>query len=547
MALDSARGRVRVNLNAGLVARNPNLRQVGLSLAGVSLGESAFAVALAVYAYGAGGATAVGVVGLVCLLPSAVTVPLGSWFGDRHERERVLVALALASAAALGACTVVFYYLDRSEAAIFVLAGAQAALASLMWPVATALLPSLATTPSELIAANSASSTVDGLGTLAGPLVAGILIATTSPGVVFAVASGAFLWAAVMVTGIRVEGRIRLGAEPGRELLAGLRLILRNREAATVTGLFCAQTFVRGLLNVLVVVTSFRLLHAGGGWVGYLTAAMGVGGLLGGLGSATLAGRRLAGPFALGLLAWGVPIALLAAAPYRVSALLLLALVGAGNALEDVAGETLLQRLVDDQVLARVVGLSYGIAMALAGIGSILAPALIAGLGTRGALVATGCVLPALVLVSFQRLRRIDAGAAAPLAELELLQAVPIFAPMSVAAKEQVAARIVPVSAPAGSTIIREGDIGDRFYVIVSGLASVTMGGRPLSDRGPGEYFGEIALLRNVPRTATITAREDTELRAVERDDFLAAVTGHSLSRSEAETIVEERLATAAP
>src|SRR5207248_9432222 len=138
--------------------------------------------------------------------------------------------------------------------------------------------------------------------------------------------------------------------------------------------------------------------------------------------------------------------------------------------LEDVAGETLLQRLVDDQVLARVVGLSYGVAMALAGAGSILAPALISGLGTRGALIATGCVLPALVLVSFRRLRRIDASADAPLAELELLQAVPMFAPLSVAAKEHVAARLVPVAAPAGTTIIRAGDVGDRFYVIVSGL-----------------------------------------------------------------------------
>jgi MFS family permease len=527
-----------------VVARNPNLRQLELSLAGVSIGESAFAVALAVYAYGAGGATAVGIVGLVCLVPSAVTVPLGAWFGDKRERERVPLTLSLGSAAALGGCTVVFYYLERSEAAIFAIAGAPAALASLLWPVATALLPSLATTPTELIAANGASSTVDGLGTLAGPLAAGVLIATTSPGVVFGLAAGAFLWAAIMVARIDVQGRIRLGADPSRELLAGLRLLVRDRRAATVAGLFCAQTFVRGLLNVLVVVTSFRLLHAGGGWVGYLTAAMGVGGLLGGLGGATLAGRRLAVPFAVGLLAWGIPIALLAAAPYRASAFLLLVLVGAGNALEDVAGETLLQRLVDDQVLARVVGLSYGIAMALAGVGSIIAPALISGLGTRGALVATGCVLPALVLLSFRRLRRIDAGAAAPLAELELLHAVPMFAPLSVAAKEQVAARIVPVTAPAGSTIIREGEPGDRFYVIVSGLTAVSMGGRPLSDRGPGEYFGEIALLRDVPRTATITAREDTELRAIERDDFLAAVTGHSSSRSEAEIIVDERLAT---
>jgi len=150
------------------VARNPGLRQIAFSLAGVSLGESAFGVALAVYAYRAGGATAVGIVGLVCLVPSAVTVPLGSWFGDRHEREGVLVALALTCAAVLGGCTAAFYYSGRDDAAIFALAAAQAALASLIWPVATALLPSVATTPTELIAANAATSTVDGLGTLLG-------------------------------------------------------------------------------------------------------------------------------------------------------------------------------------------------------------------------------------------------------------------------------------------------------------------------------------------------------------------------------------------
>lgn len=529
------------------VARNPGLRQIAFSLAGVSLGESAFGVALAVYAYRAGGATAVGIVGLVCLVPSAVTVPLGSWFGDRHEREGVLVALALTCAAVLGGCTAAFYYSGRDEAAIFALAAAQAALASLIWPVATALLPSVATTPTELIAANAATSTVDGLGTLLGPLLAGILIATTSPGAVFAVSAGAFVWAATMVAAVRVEGRIRFDVEPGRELLAGLRLLVRDRRVATVSGLFCAQAFVRGIVSVLVVVTSFRLLHASDSWVGYLTAAMGVGGFAGGLGSTTLAGRRLAWPFTLGLLAWGIPVALLAAAPYRATALLLLAVVGIGNAFEDVAGETLIQRLVDDQLLARVAGLSYGLAMALAGIGAILAPALISALGTKGALVATGCVLPVLVALSFQRLRRIDAGAATPLAELDLLHAVPMFAPLSVAAKEQVAARLVPVSAPAGSTIIREGDAGDRFYVIVSGLTGVTTGRRRLSDRGRGEYFGEIALVRDVPRTATVTALEDTELRAVERADFLTAVTGHSVSRSQAERIIDERLATASP
>ena len=98
---------------------------------------------------------------------------------------------------------------------------------------------------------------------------------------------------------------------------------------------------VRGALNVLIVVIAFRLLHAGGGWVGFLSGAVGAGTLLGGFASMTLAGRRLALPFGVGLLLWGIPIALIAATPHRVTALLLLAIVGIGNAVEDVTGETL--------------------------------------------------------------------------------------------------------------------------------------------------------------------------------------------------------------
>ncbi len=525
------------------IARNQNLRRIELALAGWNTCDAAFTVALAVFAYRVGGTTAVGIVGLITLLPTAVTVPFGASFADRHERERVLLAVSLVSAAAVGGCCAA-YYLDPSEALIFVLATIQASVSMLFWPVATALLPSLATTPGQLIAANGVASTIEGLGMLVGPLVAGVLIATTEPGAVFGLVAVVYLWVALLLVRLRVEGRVRLGTDPpGRQLLIAFRVLAEDREALLIGALFCCQTFVRGLLNVLIVVTAFQLLHAGGGWVGYLTAAMGVGGLVGGFGGLTLTGRRLAVPFALGLLAWGIPIALLAAGPYRVSALLLLAVVGAGNAIEDISGETLLQRLVDDHVLARVTGLLFGVAMAIAGLGSILAPGLVSILGTRGALVATGCLLPLLVLASSRRLRRIDALAAAPLPQLELLEAIPMFTPLPVAAKEQVAARLEPVTATSGETIVREGDLGDRFYVVVTGHVEVTQGNRQHGERGPGDYFGEIALLRDVPRTATVTACEDVELRSLERDAFLAAVTGHPRSRDAADEIVAERLA----
>ena len=288
---------------------------------------------------------------------------------------------------------------------------------------------------------------------------------------------------------------------------------------------------------------AFRLLHGGGSWVGFLSGAVGAGTLLGGFASMTLAGRRLAVPFGVGLLLWGIPIALIAATPHRVTALFLLALVGIGNAVEDVAGETLLQRLVPDDLLGRVLGVMFGGATAGMGIGAIAAPGLIAAFGAHGALIATGSFLTALVLISWPGLRKIDAGTSAPARELALLDGVPMFRPLPLAAKDQAARSLVRTSYPAGRTIIREGETGDRFYIVASGHAQVTRDGEPLRECGPGDYFGEIALLRDIPRTATVTASDEVELYALDRAAFIDAATGHAAGREAGEEIVREQLA----
>jgi hypothetical protein len=227
--------------------------------------------------------------------------------------------------------------------------------------------------------------------------------------------------------------------------------------------------------------------------------------------------------------------------------LLLVAVVGIGNSLEDVAGFTLLQRLVADDVLGRVLGVLWGVAMAGVGIGSVLAPALVDALGARGALVGVGLLLPLLTVLAWPRLLAIDAATGGAASQLAFLSRVPMFAPLSVAAKEFVASSLIPLTASPGTEIIRQGDGGDRFYIVVEGEAEVTRDGRHIVDRGPGEYFGEIALLRSVPRTATVTARTPTELYGLDRDDFLAAVTGHSAGRAAGEAVVVERLATLEP
>jgi MFS family permease len=526
---------------------NRNIRHLELAYAGAITSEWAFTVALAVFAYERGGARDVGILGLVRMAPAALATPFTAAFADRYERERALVVVSLLSGAALAASALLFYE-SRSEAGIFTFAAAHAIVSTLCRPTVSALLPSLATSPQQLIAANGLSITLEGLGTLIGPLLAGLLVATASVGVVFVFGAAAYLGAALALAAIHVEGRLQSAHERAdRNLGAGFRFLAREPQPRLIVGLFAAQTLVRGALNVLVVVIAFRLLHAGGGWVGFLSGAVGAGTLVGGFATVGFTGRRLALWFGLGLVLWGVPIALVAAGSSEALALLLLAAVGIGNALEDVAGETLLQRLVSDDVLGRVLGVMFGLATAGFGIGAIVTPALIAGLGARGALVATGIFLPALVLLSLRTLGRIDATADAPTRGLAILDQVPMFAPLPVVAKEQLARSLVPMAVAAGTEIIKEGKAGDRFYILARGSVAVTQGGHDIGELGPGGSFGEIALLRDVPRTATVTARDDVELYALDRNHFLEAVAGHAAGRAAAEAVATERLAAATP
>jgi MFS family permease len=528
----------------GGVLRNVQLRRVELAWGASVAAEWANFVALGVFAYDVGGTLGVGLAGLVRLLPAALVAPFAALVGDRFRRERFLVAISAGGCVALAGSAAV-YFVDRNEYVIFALASIFGLSSTLLRPALQALLPSLARTPEELIASNGATSTIEGLATLVGPLVAGVLIAATNPGVVFVLAGTALLAAALFFARVHVEGRMLMAAASGaqslrRALLAGYHTVLHARKARLVVGLMVAQTFVRGCLNVLIVVTAFRVLHAGPGAVGYMTAAIGVGGLVGAFAALTLVGRRLAAPFGLALVVWGLPIALVAPRPYLALALVLLALVGAANSVEDVAGFTLLQRVVPDELLTRVLGVVWGLAMGALALGSISAPAVVSAIGPRPALVVVGAILPVLTLVTWRGLLDIDRSVGAPAEELEVIEGVPMFAPLSIAAKEHLAATLTPLSIAAGEVVIRAGDVGDRFYIVRHGDLEVVAPGVHAT-AGDGDYFGEIALIRDVPRTATITALADSRLYAMDRNDFLAAVTSHSGVRAAGEVVVEQR------
>ena len=531
----------------GLVAvfRNRNIRRIELAWGAAITAEWAHFVALGVFAYDVGGTAAVGIAGLVRLLPAALVAPFAASFGDRFRRERFLAVIGLVGAAALAGSAVAFFA-GENVPAIFALSAVVGLTATLVRPALQALLPSLARTPQELIGSNGATSTIESLGTLIGPLLAGVIVSVSDAGVVFAVGAGAMLAASLLFGLVHVEGRLRVSSdrtEGTRDLLvAGIDFLARSPGPRMVVGLIASQAFVRGCLNVLIVVAAFEVLDADASAVGYMTAAIGVGGLFGALGAFTLGGRRLALVFGVALVFWGVPIALMAPSTFLATALLLLAVVGAANSIEDVASFTLLQRIVPDDVLARAFGAIWGLAMGGVALGSIVAPAVVSLMGPQAALVVVGMILPVLALLAWSRLVAIDRAVPRPTGELTMIDHVLMFAPLSLAAKEHLATALIPMSIPAGEVVIRANDPGDRFYIVKNGEFEILAGDAQVTALA-GDHFGEIALLGDVPRTATVRAVVDSNLYALQRSDFLAAATGHSGVRAAGESIAAERLA----
>jgi MFS family permease len=494
-------------------------------------------VALGVFAYRVGGTSAVGIAGVARMLPAAVLAPFAASLADRFRRERFLLAIAVIGATALAVSAI---GARADERYTVVAAAAVVGISSTLFrPALQALLPSLASTPQELVAANSTTSVLESAGTVVGPIVAAALVATAGVSAIFATGAVVLVLSAVLLGRLHVDAERVIGEAQGSELMQGFREIARVPGAATLVGLIVSQTFVRGCLNVLIVVAAFDVLDGSGANVGFLTAAIGLGGLVGAVAGTALR-HRLSRAFALSLVFWGLPIIALAVAGHLAIAMLLLAVVGAANSIEDVAGFTLLQRVMPNHVLARVLGVVWGLAMGAVALGSAVAAAAVGLVGSTATFVLAGLVLPTLALVTYGRLRSIEASVP-PAARLDVVERVPIFAPLSLVAKEQVAAKLSEATAEPGQAVMREGDAGDRFYIVRDGELTVATGAeqpRPLT----GGFFGEIALLRDVPRTATVTAETEVRLYALQRDDFLEVLTGHERAREAAAAVADARL-----
>jgi len=530
------------------VFRNENLRRLELAWAASIVGNWAFLVAVSVYAYTVGGETAVGLILLLRLVPAALVAPFAGLLADRYRRERVLLVTNLLRVVLIGAAAACVF-LDAAPAIIYALAVAAAIATTPFRSAQAALTPSLARSPSELTAANAVASTVESLAAFIGPAIAGLLLAVTSMGTVFAVTAGLIAVSTFFVLRIHApesKGRRELEASTiVSEALVGFRTVAREPTLRVLVGLFTAQTFVAGATQVFLVVSAIELLDLGDAGVGYLNSAIGIGALVGGVLAFSLTGaRRLSPAFMLGVVLWGVPLIALGFWQSVAPALLLFALLGVGNSLVDVAAFTLVQRAVPDEILARVFGVIQMLWLGSVGIGAVVAPLLINWLGLDHALIVTGAFLPVLVLLLWRKVLRIDAAATPPdPEELRILGSVPIFAPLPGMTIEHLAGRLIPLRLEPGTVVIREGDPGDRFFIVADGTVEVSEYGKAVAELGPGGYFGEIALIRDIARTATVTTATDTVLYALDRDDFLAAVTSHAPSAEAAEEVVSSRLA----
>jgi len=474
------------------VAANADLRRVALAFAGFGVAEYGGWVAVLVFAFERGGAGTAALVGVVQIVPAALVAPVAALLADRHRRDRVLAGAYGLLAVAMGA-TAAAMAAGLSAGVVYAAATAATVLMTVPRATQAALLPELARAPAEVSAAAVAIGAIENASLFAGPAAAGVLLGLSGPAAVFAGLAALVAGSALLALRLSPQATPRRPAawedRPGlaRQLVGGFSAALGESGPRVVVGILVAQAAVLGALDVLLVVVAFGLLGMGDGGAGLLGAAFGVGAIVGSVGTAPLVGRRRLAPVLLGgALAWTAALGVTGLAPSQATAPALLAVAGVGRALIAVVGRMILLRRVADAVLARVFGVLEGLGLAGLAVGLLVAPALVAGLGEGGALVACGAVLPVVVAAGWRTLVATDAATILPEAQLRLLRGVPIFAPLPPQTLDLLAGRLVPVDAAAGTTVVRQGDAGDRFYMVADGQVDVTVDGRAVDAHGPG-------------------------------------------------------------
>ena len=524
--------------------RNGALVRALLSFGAAYTAEWAFTVAISLVAYANGGAVAVGLVGLLRLVPAALLAPAVSTYADRLPREKVLFV----SSAVRGLATVLTAPILIAGGPIWIVYALAIVSTIAFTPYRashSALMPLLCRAPEELTSINVVRGLLDSFSVVVGPFVAAVLVSVSDVASVFVFAGVCGILSAVLVLGLKYE-RLPLPASKRRiltEIREGMRALSENDGVWLVFFFVILQTVIRGAFTVFVVVVAIDLLGRGESEVGVLQGAVGIGALVGSAACTLLVGSRaMTRWLALAVVLWGVPLAVIGVVPEYAVALGAAAVVGVGNAMVDVTAFTLVARMVPDAVLARVFGLLESLGALGVGLGSLLAPLLVVTIGARAALVAVGLLAPVACLLFWWRATRVDRSVEVRTEAIDLLRRVPMLRPLPVTAIEQLAQNADRSEVPAGVAVFEAGETGDSFYVVEEGQVEVLDGESVVRTMGPGEGFGEIALLGNTTRTMTVRAIEETGLLGISATDFLPAVTGISEARTAAEDTRSEHL-----
>lgn len=526
---------------------SPSRTRLALGKVFTSFSAWSFAIALGVYGFEAHGIVGVGIVALIRYLPGAVASPIAGVLIDRQSRRDVLVVSAWAMAIVLIGATVAAG-LGAPTAVVFAFPGLYAIASAAYSPAESAMSPMLAQTPQQLSAGNVNDSVMENSGSLLGAVGAGLMLTATSPAFVFGVCAGAAVVVFFLLVGVPRDERPDYLGRPSevvgaaREIAAGLHTLAAHPALRLAWGTTAALLLFEGFAEVIVVGLALHVLALPDGNVGFLKATWELGALIGGAGLVLLLDRgRLVIGIAGGSALIGAAALLPGIWPQPVTAYAGWFGIGIGFVFVEVAAKTLMQRLGDDETMGRLLTLLQSGRLAALALGSLCAIVLDELLGTRGAIVALGAVMPAFVFFCWRRLRAYEVGAPVAAVPYRLLRHNSIFEPLPMATVERLSHDLEPVDFGAGVDVIVQGDEGDRFYLIEEGQVEVFEHGEFRRNEGPGESFGEIALLHDVPRTATVRTTEQTRLLQLEREQFLVAVTGHRRSTQVAHTVVSDR------
>lgn len=532
-------------LPAGVLRNSARLRSL-LSFGFAFTAEWAFTVGIGLVAYAQGGALAVGLVGLLRLVPAALLAPLIATYADRMPRERVLVVTSVVRGVATLATAPVLLA-DGPISVVYALAVVSTVAFTPFRASHSALMPSLCRTPDELAAVNVVRGGLDSVSVIVGPLVAALLVTVADVAAVFVFAGACGLLSACLLVRLRYEHAARPEPRPRRllaEVREGVAAIGSDPGVGLVVGLVVLQAAIRGAFSVFVLVVAIDLLDRPESSVGILQGTVGIGALAGSALCILLVGSRaMARWLGVAVVLWGLPMAAIGLLPYYLTALAAAGVIGIGNALVDVTAFTLIARMAPDAVLARVFGVLESLGALAVGLGSILAPILIGLVGVRSALVVVGAIAPVACLVLWSRLTTVDRSVAVRTDDILLLRRVPMLHALPVPVLEQLGRGLRRTTKDAGEVVFGAGEPGDGFYVVADGAVQVLDGERVVRTMGAGEGFGEIALLGSTRRTMTVRAVDTVELCYLSGAAFVAAVTSISGARAAAEDTKRAHLA----